>query len=233
MNCQESRELFPEYLGKEMSKQQSRELAHHLKECRSCREDLASLSRVQAVFQAGWPDEEIPRSLILETAGKSSQKLAVILSPRFWPRGLLVSAVATICFILCVSTLALLRTDIELKDGHFRVSFNRFSPTSNSYFGTTPVPSAMPATLNQSQLEKIIQDALAQSEQRQSAKVEKLLLDTKAEINTTRSDDMQKVSQGLKYLEMTQAEVWKASARNASYLESLAREVYVKASTTN
>jgi hypothetical protein len=77
-----------------------------------------------------------------------------------------------------------------------------------------------------------MENVLAQSEQRQNSKFEKLLLEAKTEINTNRTEDMQKVSQGLKYLEMTQGEVWKAAARNASYLESLAREVYVKASST-
>ena len=233
MNCQESRELFPDYLGKEISRPQARELALHLKECQHCREDLTSLSKVQSVFRIGWPDEEIPRNLVFETAGTSWRKLAEAMTPRFWPRGLLVSAAATICFILCVSTLALLKTDIELKDGHFRVSFNRPSPAFDPHVEANPLSSATPVALSHSELEKIIQNALAQSEQRQSTKVEKLLLDTKTEINTNRSEDMQKISQGLKYLEMTQAEVWKASARNASYLESLAREFYVKASTTN
>ena len=233
MNCQESHELFPEYLGKETSREQSRELALHLKECKLCREDLTSLSKVQAVLRIGWPDEEIPRNLVFEPSRTAWRQLAEAITPRYWPRGLLVSAVATICFILCVSTLALLKTDIELKDGHFRVSFNRPSASLNLPLGATGGGSAVPTVMSRPDLEKLIQNALAQSEQRQNAKVEQLLLDTRADINVSRSEDMQKISQALKYLEMTQAEVWKSSARNASYLESLAREVYVKASTTN
>ena len=233
MNCQQSYDLFPDYLGKEITKEQSTELAAHLKTCETCRQELISLSGIPSLLRNGWPDEEIPRSLIPETPRSSWRQFADSLSPRHWPRGVTVSAVATICFILCVSTLALLKTDVEFKKDHFRVSFN---PSSSSLYPQTETSReivAVPAALSRSDLEKLIENALAQSEQRQNSKVEKLLFEAKTEINTNRTEDMQKVSQGLKYLEMTQREVWKAGARNASYLESLAREVYVKASSTH
>jgi hypothetical protein len=233
MNCQQSHELFPDYLGKEITKEQSTQLAAHLKTCATCREELISLSGVPTLLRKGWPDEEIPRSLIFETPRPSWRQFIDAFSPRYWSQGVVVCAVATICFILCISTLALLKTELEFKEGHFRVSFNRFSSSISPQTETSRRLVAVPAALSRSDLEKLIENALSQSEQRQNSKVEKLLLDAKTEINANRTEDMQKVSQGLKYLEMTQGEVWKASARNASYLESLAREFYVKASSTN
>jgi hypothetical protein len=232
MNCQQSYELFPDYLGKEITKEQSTELAAHLKICENCRQELISLSGIPSLLRNGWPDEEIPSSLIFETPRSSWRQFVDVFSPRFWPRGVIVSAVATICFILCIGTLAMLRTEIEFKEGQFRVSFNSSRSLLSPHFEANQQVAAVPAALSRSDLEKLIENALAQSEQRQNSKVEKLLFEAKTEINTNRTEDMQKVSQGLKYLEMTQREVWKAAARNASYLESLAREVYVKASLT-
>ena len=232
MNCQQSHELFPDYLGKEFSPEQSAEFAAHLKTCESCREELISLSGVPSLLRNGWPDEEIPRSLIFETPRSAFRQFVDVFSSRFWPRGVVVCAAATICFILCIGTLAMLRTEIEFKEGQFRVSFNPSRSLLSPHLEANQQLAAVPTTLSRSDLEKLMENVLAQSEQRQNSKFEKLLLETKTEINTNRTEDMQKVSQGLKYLEMTQGEVWKAAARNASYLESLAREVYVKASST-
>lgn len=233
MNCQQSHELFPDYLGKEINSEQSAELAAHLKICVTCRDELTSLSSVPSLLRNGWPDEEIPKSLIFETPRSSFQQFVHFFSPRFWPRGVVVCVAATVCFILCIGTLAMLRTEIEFKEGQFRVSFNPSHSLLSPHFETNQQLAAVPAALSRSDLEKLMENVLAQSEQRQNSKFEKLLLEAKTEINTNRTEDMQKVSQGLKYLEMTQGEVWKAAARNASYLESLAREVYVKASLTH
>ena len=71
MNCQQSYELFPDYLGKEITKEQSTELAAHLKICENCREELISLSGIPSLLRNGWPDEEIPSSLIFETPRSS------------------------------------------------------------------------------------------------------------------------------------------------------------------
>ncbi len=233
MNCQQSQDLFPDYLGKEITTEQSAELQAHMKTCKTCREELVSLSGIPSLLRNGWPDEEVPKSLIFETPRSSWRQFVDVFSPRSWSRGVVVCAAATICFILCISTLAMLKTEIEFKEGQFRVSFNQPRSLLSPQFEANQQLAAVPAAMNRSDLEKLIENVLAQSEQRQNSKVEKLLLEAKAEINTNRTEDMQKVSQGLKYLEMTQREVWKASARNASYLESLAREVYVKASSTN
>jgi len=233
MNCQQSQDLFPDYLGKEITTEQSAELQAHMKTCVTCREELVSLSGIPSLLRNGWPDEEIPRSLIFETPRSSWRQLVDVFSPRSWSRGVVVCAAATICFILCISTLAMLKTEIEFKEGQFRVSFNQPRSLLSPHFEANQQLAAVPAALNRSDLEKLIENELAQSEQRQNSKVEKLLLEAKTEINTNRTEDMQKVSQGLKYLEMTQREVWKAAARNASYLESLAREVFVKTSSTN
>ena len=233
MNCQQSLELFPDYLGNEISKEQSREFAAHLKACEACRKELISLSGVQSVLRNGWPDEEIPRSLISEIPRSGWGQFVDAFSLRYWHRGAVIGVVATICFILCIGTLAVLKTEIELKEGHFRVSFNQSHSSLSPRLEANRELAAVPAVLNRSDLEKLIENALAQSEQRQNSKVEKLLLEARAEINTNRTEDMQKVSEGLRYLELTQGEVWKASARNASYLDALASEVYVKASSTN
>jgi len=233
MNCQQSQDLFPDYLGKEITAEQSAELQAHMKTCENCREALVSLSGIPSLLRNGWPDEEIPMSLVFETPRSSWRQFVDVFSPRSWSRGVVICAAATIGFILCIGTLAMLRTEIEFKEGQFRVSFNQPRSLLSPHFEANQRLAVVPAALSRSDLEKLMENVLAQSEQRQNSKFEKLLLEAKAEINTNRTEDMQKVSQGLKYLEMTQREVWKAAARNASYLESLAREVYVKASSTH
>jgi hypothetical protein len=225
MNCQQSHELFPDFLGKEISEEQSKELARHLQSCADCREDLRSLSKVESILHIGWPDEEPPRL--------SWRHFLNAFSLRYWPKGAVICAVGTLCFILCTSTLALLKTQIELKEGQLKISFNQPSQSLSPILREKSGMSALPTNLSRSDLEKLMEDIMAQSEQRQNSKMEQLLFEAKKEINAKRTEDLQKISQGMKYLEMTQGEVWKAAARNASYLETLAREVYVKATSTN
>jgi hypothetical protein len=66
MNCERSRELFLDYLGDEIEKQQARELNHHLKVCQICKQEFALLSGVRATLRSGWPDEEIPQHLTFD-----------------------------------------------------------------------------------------------------------------------------------------------------------------------
>ena len=231
MNCEQAHEFFSDYLGKELSREQANALAAHLKICTGCREELGSLSGVPSILKRGWPDEEIPKSLRLEGARSSWSQFVQSLIPREWPRTLAVGVVSFLCFMICVSALALWKTEIEMKQGHLKISFN--APVSVSPQQTVQDGTALPASKNREELESIIHNALLQSEQRQNLMVEQLLKDARAELNTQRSGDMQKISQALKYLELTQGEVWKASARNTSYLDALAREVYVKTSSTN
>ncbi|MFN8005693.1 MAG: zf-HC2 domain-containing protein [Terriglobia bacterium] len=232
MNCEQAHELIPDYLGKEITREQTNALAAHLKGCPACREELNALAGVQSILRHGWPDEEMPKSLRLERPRSSWDRFGRFLIPGEWPRALAVGVVSTLLFLGCVSLLAFWKTEIDFSQGHFKISFNApVSAPSSTELAQSVTP--VSARQNHEELEKIVDTLLVQSEQRQNVKVEQLLLEVRAEMNAHRTADMQKISQALKYLELTQGEVWKASARNTSYLDALARQVYVKTSSTN
>lgn len=230
MNCEKSRELFADYLGEELSQSDTRELKDHLRGCQVCREELSLLSSTKTALKVGWPDESIPQSLTFEFVKPSPQGFWSRLRRFAIPKVVWVSLSVSACFILCLLSLALLRTQIQIENGKFKLSFGQ--PVQLiSATGATQLNSRTPANVNPEAIQVLIDQALQRFEQNQKTGLEQALREAKAEWEAKRNADLVRVAKEFKYLESTQNVVWKETVRNNSYLETLARAFYVKTSS--
>src|SRR2546426_1956600 len=125
MNCEKSRELFADYLGEELSQSETRKLKDHLGACQTCRQELSLLSSTKTALKVGWPDESIPQSLTFEFVKPSPQRSWSQLGRFSLPKVVWVSLSVSACFILCLLSLALLRTQIQIENGKFKLSFGQ------------------------------------------------------------------------------------------------------------
>jgi hypothetical protein len=173
MNCEKSRELFADYLGEELPKTEVRGLQEHLKSCSGCRQELALLARTKSTLQVGWPDESIPQSLTFEFAMPSERgSWSHLLSSRL-PRVVWASLGLTGCFLVCLTSLALLRTQIRLENGNFSLSFGQ--PTAPA-----PAVAKGPMTASAPQpgaeaIKTLLDESLQQFELHQNAKLQQAL----------------------------------------------------------
>src|SRR5438477_4610172 len=110
MNCQKSRELFADYLGEELSQLHTKQMKDHLTTCEVCRQELSLLTNTKAALRVGWPDESIPQSLTFEFVKPSPQSFWSQLGWFSLPKVVWAGLGFSACFILCFSSLALLRT---------------------------------------------------------------------------------------------------------------------------
>jgi hypothetical protein len=69
---------------------------------------------------------------------------------------------------------------------------------------------------------------VSEQAQRQNDQWQHLIVQVRTEWESQRQTDLQGISGKLKYLESTQNLIWKETAKNNSYVESLARDVYLR-----
>lgn len=231
MNCDQSRQLFSDYLGDEISKPEARELKKHLLLCEGCRQELSLLSNVKSSLRTGWPDEQVPQSLIFDLPKSGSTGFWNRVTGLALPRGVLISLTTTACFILCLASLAVFRTQVEFKNGSFMISFGQMRPSNAPAAGVSQIV-ASPANLTSQEVQRLIAQAWEQRALEQSAELHQVLLHTKAEIESNRKADLKRIGQGFEYLEKTQSEVSKELAMNNSSLNTLVRNFYVKTSSS-
>ena len=232
MNCDQSRQLFSDYLGDEISKPEARELKKHLLLCQGCRQELTLLSNVKSSLRTGWPDEQIPQSLIFDLPKSSSAGFWDRVTGLGLPRGVLVSLTTTACFILCLASLAVFGTQVELKNGSFMISFGQAHPSNTPSPRVSQSVVSTPVSLTSQEVQKLIAQALEQRAQEQSAELHQVLLQAKTEIENNRNADLKRIGQGFEYLEKTQTEVSKEIAMNNSSLNTLVRNFYVRTSSS-
>ena len=231
MNCEMSRELFADYLGEELSQLDTKQLKDHLNACEVCREELSLLSSTKAALRVGWPDESIPQSLTFEFVEPSPQRFWSQLGRFSLPKVAWVSLSVSVGFILCLLSLALLRTQIQIENGKFKLSFGQPEQLVSAT-GITQLNSRTPVNINHEAFQVLIDEALQRFEQNQNARLQQALLEAKTEWETKRNADLVRVAKEFKYLESTQNVVWKETVRNNSFLETLARGLYVKTSSS-
>ena len=235
MNCKTSRELFPDFIGEELSTTDTKELKDHLKVCQGCRQELSLLTRTKTALQVGWPDEPIPRSLIFEYTKPSPSSFWSQLWKLKLPKAALGSLAVTACFIVSLMSLSLARTQIQVGNGVFKLSFGSSSqtaPTAQKIVQSSS-PGAIPAQYagSRESLQALIDQALQRWQQTQDSKLQQGLLDTKSELETKRNLDLRSIAKELQYLQSVQQVVWKEAMRNNSNIETLA-DYYVKSSST-
>ncbi len=83
-------------------------------------------------------------------------------------------------------------------------------------------------TINPEQVRLIVEQALNQNQKSQEARWQQLLTETGKEWNLKRQADYATIAGQLKFLESTQNVVWKETIQNKSFVESLARDLYLR-----
>jgi len=225
MDCDKSRELLIGCFGGEIAGPEANELKEHLRECSSCREELASLSRTRMLLRKAWPDEPIPQNLIFDFPGPRREFW------RLWSRlGLakfgLATVTVTTCLILCFLSLALLQTRLKVGEGGFAVSFGLSSRLpSGPADRATAITGPLPAALDRREVETLIEHSIQGLEEKQRARLEEILM----QIESRRNADLRRIANELSVLESTQSVVYREAMNNQSTVESLARDLYVRA----
>jgi hypothetical protein len=230
MNCEKSRELFLDYLGDELDKPKARELRGHLETCQGCKQEFALLTGVRATLRDAWPDEDVPQHLTFDIPPVRALGLAGWFGRLGLSRGMAAAVAGTACFVLCLASLALFKTRLEIGDGGFRIAFGETGSSQN--LSSEPVPSAVQAGLTPEDVQAAIQQSVQRLQQDQDSRLREELQNLKLELEATRKSDMQRVASGFKYLEETQNLVWKEAAKNSTYLDTIAHNLFVKASAT-
>lgn len=226
MNCERSRELFADYLGEELAKGEAGELQLHLKACAGCRQELALLSRTKSTLKLALHEEPVPQHLAFTFSKPPAQPqgwLPWLRTPRFAALG-----AVTACFVICVASLALFRAQVQVGSRGLQISFGPSAlPTADA-----PAPATsqvVGAGLKMEEVQRLIVEGLVQLEQAQKVRFERTLLETKKQWQMQRSQDLQQVQAGLRYLEANQKSLVQDAARNSINVQSLARNLYAKA----
>jgi len=226
MNCERSRELFADYLGEELARGEAQQLQLHLKTCQGCRQELSLLAGTKATLKRALPEVAMPRHLSFNFSKPQPQGWGQWLrQPRY-----ATLAAFTACFVICLASLALFRAQLEMRNGDFRISFG--GPRE----ATTSVPEhrspSLPVSATREEVQAAIQQAVQRLQDEQDSRLQQELRKLKFEVEANRHSDMKQVVRGFKFLEETQSLVWKEATKNSSYLDTIARDLFVKTSST-
>jgi hypothetical protein len=225
MNCEKSRELFADYLGEELPHGDTHQFQLHLKTCQGCRQELALLASAKTTLKQALPEVSMPQHLSFSFAKPQPQGwFDWLRQPRY-----ATLATVTACFVVCLASLALFRTQLEMKNGHFTISFGDRPGT------TTAVPKeqgmSFPVGATREEVQAAIQQVVQRFQEEQGVRMQQELQKLKFEVEANRHNDMKQVVRGFKALEETQSLVWKEAAKNSSYLDTIARDLFVKTSS--
>jgi putative zinc finger protein len=225
MNCEKSRELFADYLGEELARNAAQELQLHLKTCQGCRQELSLLASTKATLRQALPEVAIPQHLSFNFSKPQPQGwFQWLRQPRY-----ATLAAFTACFVICLASLALFRTQLEMRNGDFRISFGE--PRRSA----TSVPeqrnASFPVSITREEVQAALQQAVQRFQEDQESRMQLELRKLQLEVEAKRHNDMKQVVRGFKFLEETQSLVWKEAARNSSYLDTIARDLFVKTSS--
>jgi hypothetical protein len=132
--------------------------------------------------------------------------------------------------VICVASLALFRTQLEMMDGSFRISFGE--GRRNAVPAAEQRNASAPPGISREELQVAIQQVAQRLQEDQDAKLQQELQKLRFDVEANRSKDMKQVVRGFRLLEETQSLVWKEAAKNSSYLDTIARDLFVKTSST-
>jgi hypothetical protein len=90
----------------------------------------------------------------------------------------------------------------------------------------------LPVSATREEVQAAIQQAVQRLQDEQDSRLQQELRKLKFEVEAKRHNDMKQVVRGFKFLEETQSLVWKEAAKNSSYLDTIARDLFVKTSST-
>ena len=226
MNCERSRELFADYLGEELARGEAQQLQLHLKTCQGCRQELSLLASTKATLKQALPEVAMPRHLSFNFSKPQPQGWVQWLQqPRY-----ATLAAFTACFVICLASLALFRAQLEMRNGDFRISFGQ--PRGATTSAPEQRSPSLPVSATREEVQAAIQQAVQRLQDEQDSRLQQELRKLKFEVEANRHNDMKQVVRGFKFLEETQSLVWKEAAKNSSYLDTIARDLFVKTSST-
>lgn len=223
MNCERSRELFSDYLGEELARSEAQDLQSHLKVCHACRQELSLLGSTKAVLKRALLEVAMPQHLSFSFSKPKPQGwFQWIRQPRH-----ATLATATACFVICVASLALFRTQLKIGSGGFEISFG--VPVTAPASPAPADPQVAVAGIEREELQRLLDTKLSQFEVMQKASFGRELELAKKQWHLVRERDMQQMYAGLRYLEANQKSMVQDAARSSTYVQSLARNLYARA----
>lgn len=229
MNCERCRELMVDFLGDEIDVSDAKELRQHLRECRKCQEELASLGRTRTLVQTAWPEEPIPQNLVFEFSRRTSRGFWHLWRRYGLTRFALASVTVVACLVFCFLSLALLRTQLHFGQGSYTISFGWPTGPSSRESTVSPMkPGAVADWLSRREAQDLVSQAVAQLDEKQGARIQEVAEQIRAEMEAKRTADLRRISNELRVLESTQNIVYRQALSNQSYLETLARDFVLK-----
>jgi len=172
MNCEDIKLMLLEYVMEEVSGNDRTEIAFHLESCAECSEEAGKLRQTLEAMAQGAAFEDIP------------QKIRIVAEPASWwiafwrhPARLALAASGLAC--VAIAMLALASATIQYQNGNFEVAFGAAAPSIQSLSNQSPAAASLPSiaslapavtqTLSREDVVRLIAEAVAASEARQSA----------------------------------------------------------------
>ncbi|MBI4480626.1 MAG: zf-HC2 domain-containing protein [Acidobacteria bacterium] len=236
MNCDVVRPMLLEYVMEEVPAHDRAEIAHHLETCAACSEEAGKLRQTLGALAQGAAFEEVP------------QKIRVVAEPAnrwiaFWrnPARLALAASGLAC--VAIAMLALASTTIQYQNGNFEVAFGAAAPSTQSLSNQSPAAAPLPSiaslapavmqTLSREEVVRLIADAVAASEARQSAGAVRIVnaAAQQAEANriNERDRDRRELAESFRYFQAAQVNMWKQQVENQQVMSVLVQRTGIEA----
>ena len=228
MNCEDIKLMLLEYVMEEVSGNDRTEIAFHLESCAECSEEAGKLRQTLEAMAQGAAFEDIP------------QKIRIVAEPASWwiafwrhPARLALAASGLAC--VAIAMLALASATIQYQNGNFEVAFGAAAPSIQSLSNQSPAAASLPSiaslapavtqTLSREDVVRLIAEAVAASEARQSAGAVRIVnaAAQQAESNriTARDRDRRELAESFRYFQAAQVNMWKQQVENQQVMSAL------------
>ncbi|MBI2820488.1 MAG: hypothetical protein HYX73_10960 [Acidobacteria bacterium] len=229
MNCNDVRPVLLDYVIEEVPVPDRAVIAQHLETCAACSEEVGKVRQTLGVLAQDTAFEEIP------------QKIRIVAEPAnrlvaFWrnPARLAFAGGALAC--LAIAMLALARTTISYQHGNFEIAFGAaVESTQSPAAAPAATPSSMnlvPAVSNQAftreEAVKLIAEAVAASEERQTAGTARILKAAADQAETNRMNDRHELAESFRYFQAAQVNMWKQQVENQQVVSALMQRTGVE-----
>lgn len=223
MNCDDVRPMLLEYVMEEAPAQGRGEIARHLETCAACSEEAGKLRQTLGTLAQGAAFEEVP------------QKIRIVAEPAdrwmaFWRNPARLAFAASGVGCIAIALLALAHTTVRSQNGDFEIAFGAAAPVMQ-YPAAAPLPdktnvapAAYPA-LSREEVVKLIAEAVAESEARQSAGTARIvnasLEQAEAKRASDRDSDRREMAESFRYFQAAQVNMWKQQIESQQVMSAL------------
>jgi len=228
MNCEDIKLMLLEYVMEEVSGNDRTEIAFHLESCAECSEEAGKLRQTLEAMAQGAAFEDIP------------QKIRIVAEPASWwiafwrhPARLALAASGLAC--VAIAMLALASATIQYQNGNFEVAFGAAAPSIQSLSNQSPAAASLPSiaslapavtqTLSREDVVRLIAEAVAASEARQSAGAVRIVNAAAQQVEsnriTARDRDRRELAESFRYFQASQVNMWKQQVENQQVMSAL------------